>query len=114
MTLYYIIVFVVFAVLGSVIFMAGYVRGFSRAHEAEKAIRASMANVTPPVEELLFFHDPESLVNGEYDIYLAKMVDPTGEPVAVLDLDRAQMREIRDGITQVLRLGSKHDTPGSA
>lgn len=107
MTWYYVIVFVVFTVLGGAIFTAGYVRGFGRAVEADKRIRASMP--TPPVEELLFFHDPESLVNGEYDIYLAKMVDASGHAVAVLDLDRKQIREIRDGITQVLRLGHKHD-----
>lgn len=108
--IFYIIVFVVFAILGSCAFMGGYVRGFGQAHEAEKRIRASMP--TPPVEELLFFHDPESMVNGEYDIYLAKMVDASGNVVAVLDLDRKQIREIRDGITQVLRLGHHHDIPG--
>lgn len=110
--LYYGIVFIVFALLGAGIFTFGYVRGFGRAIEADKRIRASMP--TPPVEELLFFHDPESMVNGEYDIYLAKMVDAAGHDVAVLDLDRKQIREIRDGITQVLRLGHDHDFPGSA
>ena len=55
----------------------------------------------PPViligTELIFVHDD---AKG----YLARILGPTGEPLAEVSLDRGNLHDIRHGISSVLRI----------